>query len=339
MKRYFLLLSALVAITSCTIYKDFPIDVYQPGEINLPSQIKKIAIVSRNFKYANDTLQNYYKSDFKLVRDRKNSILDIDSIAATNAIRGLASSLQEGGNFVAQQFPYNLIKPHRGNKLTTLNWETVNDLTTHDSADLLISLETISYFYSSYNSNGTNAPSCDVITAAVWGVYNPSVKKMLDRKQMVDTISWSGFDEKTQSRNNKIPGRIDAIRLAGEIAGQNYAKRMVPSWQKVNRVYTIPPIEDFRQAAAYFEDGKWDQAINLWAIYSPEKFGKLAISARYNIAVGFEMKDEIDKALSWISNAESMAISLRSREELKMILPYKKILVQRAADYKKLNRE
>jgi hypothetical protein len=339
MNKYLLLLFTLIALSSCTIYKDFPIDVYKPGEVGLPPNAKKIAIVSRNFKYTNDTLQNYYKSDYRLMKDKKNESLNIDSLAVSKALERLASGLQEGGKFEKiETLPYNTIKAHRGEKLSTFNWDLVNNLATPVNADLLISLETLSYFFSSYNSNDTvDPPSNEVITAAVWGIYDPSTKKLIDRKQMVDTISWNGFDEETQTRKYNLPQRIDAIKLACEIVGENYAKRLTPSWQKVYRMYTIPPIEDFRKAAEYFEGGKWDDAINLWAIYTPEKFRKLAIYARYNIAMGFEIKDEIDKALNWITKAETMAISIKSLEDLKMVELYKKILIQRLADYKKLN--
>ena len=56
----FWLLVLTMALTSCTVYKEYTIDVYQPGEIAVTGDVKNIALIYRNFKYTNDTLQHYY---------------------------------------------------------------------------------------------------------------------------------------------------------------------------------------------------------------------------------------------------------------------------------------
>ena len=52
MKRnsfWFLMLSLTFA--SCTVYKEYPIDIYKPGEIAIPPNVENIALIARN---AND---------------------------------------------------------------------------------------------------------------------------------------------------------------------------------------------------------------------------------------------------------------------------------------------
>ena len=337
--RIIILLISLAGLFSCTVYKEYPIDVYKAGAVPLPSDASKIAILSRNFKFANDTLQHYFIVDGRLVKDRKNANKNIDSLAVSKAMQGLATELRNNGNFSnISLFPYNLIKPHRGTRMSAFNWEFVHKLTDPAKVDILISLETLSYFYSTYGAASTGNSGYDqVITAASWGVYDPAAKKIIDHKQSIDTIYWDASDQLRQGNNNQLPDRLSAIELACELAGENYAKRLTHSWQNVSRMYIIPPVEDFRIASQFFEDGKWDDAIKMWENYTPEKFGKLAIDARYNTALGYEMKDDFVNATTWITKAEDLARSLKSREDLKMILRYKKILDARQTEVNKLN--
>jgi len=125
--------------------------------------------------------------------------------------------------------------------------------------------------------------------------------------------------------------------MASALAGENYAKRFHASWETVNRIYSVPPLPDFEQAALYFEEGKWDQAISLWEKYTDDKNGKLAINARYNMALAYELKDNIPLAEEWLKAAYDLAKSYHNQDELEMIRSYQKALETRKKDFKKLN--
>ncbi len=38
----------------------------------------------------------------------------------------------------------------------------------------------------------------------------------------------------------------------------------------------------------------------LWKRYADDKNGKMAINARYNLALAYEMKDDLDTAWKWL---------------------------------------
>ena len=90
-------------------------------------------------------------------------------------------------------------------------------------------------------------------------------------------------------------------------------------------------------AEKYIQKGDWDNAILLWKRYADDKNGKLAIHARYNLAFGYEMKDDIDTAIQWISAAKQSAESYHSRSDLKLIEQYNTVLIQRKKDVERLN--
>ncbi|HKJ78996.1 MAG TPA: DUF6340 family protein [Prolixibacteraceae bacterium] len=323
--------------TSCTVYQNYPIEVYKPGEIEVPSTVENVALVYRNFKYPADTLQHFYKKDYRLVK-AKNDPENLDSLVVMSCLNALADKLRTNGSFKqVRVIPYNVFRQHTSEKLPPLDFDVVKKLTGASSSDLLISLETLSYFYATYPENYETMSSDEVITAAAWGIYNPVNQKIIEHKTLIDTVVWHGYDENgNYDRDYKAPPRFTALKIAASLAGENYSKRFFSSWKKVDRTYSIPPLPDFSEAAYYFEEGKWDTAIGLWKKYAGEKNGKMAINARYNIALAHEIKDELDLAIKWLDAARDLAVKLRSKDDLKRIFAYQRTLEKRKADLEQL---
>jgi hypothetical protein len=312
----------LITISACTVYKEYPIDVYKPGEISIPTDAKNVALIYRNFKYPGDTLQSFYKDNYRLKKARTNG--NLDSILVKTCLTELAKNFKEKNKFnEVKILPYDLFKRHTSKKLPALDFAVIKKITSSTHSDLLISLETYSYFFSEYPQN-----------------YDPMAEQIIERKALIDTIYWNGYDAQgNYQKGAKLPPRETALKIASQLAGENYAKRFLASWQTVNRTYSIPPLPDFSDAAKYVDQGKWDNAIHIWKNYASDKNGKLAIKARYNLALAYEMKDDFVLASRWLEAAQNLAAQYRSKEDLKMILSYRKILQNRINDIQKLNQK
>ncbi len=338
MKQIILIAFAIAIFYSCTVYKEYPIDIYKPGEISIPPGTKSAVLIYRNFKYPGDTLQQYYKENYRLKKARSNPI-KLDSVLVTSCLRELAKNLKTKNTFEdIKILPYSAFKRHYGNKLPSLDLGLVNKISQTTQADLVISLETFSYFFSEYKENYSTQKSNEVITANVWAVFDPVNEKIIERKALIDTVFWNKYDENGNiNKNYRLPARETALRIASQLSGENYAKRFNASWQTVKRMYSVPPLPDFEQASYFVGKGEWDKAIQLWEEYATDKNGKLAISARYNLALAYEMKDDIEMASQWVNAAKNMALQYRNKEDLKMIIAYEKKLEQRKKDMDKLN--
>ena len=324
-------------ISACTVYKEYPIDVYKPGEIAVPSSARNVSLVYRNFKYNGDTLLHYYKKDHQL-KKAKNDPENLDSILVNIAMRELASNLKSRNAFDRIHIFPEIFEQHSGEKLPALQFDVVKKITSSTETDLLISLETFSCFYSEYKNDIDVPDSREVITVLAWAVYDPFTEKIIERKSMIDTVFWNSYDEKgNYVKNSNLPPRIPALKIAAKLAGENYSKRFFASWQTVNRMYSIPPLPDFEQADKYVTEGKWDNAIRIWERYAPEKNGKMAINARYNLALAYEMKDDIETAWKWLSAAQQLAMEYNSKEDIKRILQYQKVLAKRKKEIDLLN--
>ncbi len=338
MKRLtFWFLALSVSFSSCTVYKEYLIDVFKPGEIAVPPNVENIAIIYRNFKYDNDTLQHFYKDD-NLLRRAKGDPKNLDSVLVSYCLNELASNLKAKNIYNRIHIFPEVFKPHTNSKLPVIDFELINKLTRSTETDLVISLETFSYFYSEFSSDAGVPKSRNVVTASVWAVYDPSAKRIIERKTMIDTLYWNAYDEKgNYQKNSKLPPRLTALKIASQMAGENYSKRFFASWESVKRMYSIPPLPDFEAAEKYLVKGDWDNAIMLWKRYVADKNGKMAINARYNLALAYEMKDDLETAVQWLSAAQQIAADYRSKDDLKLIAAYQKILAQRIKDMERLN--
>lgn len=329
----------VLLISSCTVYKEYPIEIYQPGKVNVSPEALNVALVYRNFKYTGDSLQHYYKKDNRLYK-AKNDPKNLDSLLANYCLTELASNFKSKNLFDRIHIFPEIFKPHSANKLPALKNSLVKKVASSTETDLLISLETFSYFYSEYSQNNETAPAKEVITAAVWAVYDPLKEKIIERKTMIDTVFWNGYDDAgNYQKNVKLPPRGAALKIASQLAGENYSKRFFASWQTVNRIYSVPPLPDFEQASLLVNNGKWDDAIKIWERYAADKNGKMAIHARYNLALAYEIKDDILTSWKWLLAAKQLAEDYRSKESIKMIVQYQKVLAKRKQDIDRLNQD
>jgi len=329
----------VILIASCTVYKEYPIEIYKPGEASIPPSAKNAAIVYRNFKYTEDTLQHYYKSDFQLVK-AKNDPDDLDSLLVTACLNELATNLKNNSAFEELHvFPYHTFERHSGEHLNEYSPDLIEQVTSASGSDLLISLDTYSCFFSTYPQTFDTPKTSEVVTVAVWSIYDPVKKALVERKTMIDTVFWNGYDDDGNYRKGYTPPpRLAALKMASALAGENYAKRFYATWQTVNRMYSVPPLPDFSDAAFYFEEGKWDKAIALWQKYADDRNGKMAINARYNLALAYELKDDLDTAQKWLTAAFQLASKYKSKNDLKTIQTYQKILEARKKELLKLKK-
>jgi tetratricopeptide (TPR) repeat protein len=331
------LLLPVLLLASCTVYRDYPIEVYRPGEVTVPDEIENVTLVYRNFKYTGDTLQHFYKDNYRLLK-ASNDPENLDSILVSACIGRLAGSLERNKTFESIKIlPYNTFEPHTSGEIPEMSPALIQKIGNLSSSGWIISLETLSWFFSAYPEDYEYPETNEVITVAVWSVYDVARSRLIDRINIIDTVIWNGYDnEGNYNSTFRLPSRIDALKTACAKAGDKYAKRFYGSWETVNRIYSVPPLPDFSDAAFYFEEGKVDMAIDIWIKYTPEKNGKLAINAMYNLALAYEMKDEIPVAQNWLTKALELAESYRSRNDIIMIRDYLQLLKRRQAELGKL---
>ncbi|HPT32178.1 MAG TPA: DUF6340 family protein [Prolixibacteraceae bacterium] len=328
--KLFFLLPAVWAFSACTVYRQVPIEVLRTEEVKLPLKENAIAFVSRNFKFNKDTLQNYYMQDRAILKELRTGRRETDSLVVMSCLHAVAAMLKEKG--VCDQpvfYPYDIFPPQTGERIIPLPTELVKKMAKPAKADYLLALETITYFFSIDNGMAAHEGFQQVALAGVWNLYNGETGKVVDHKTLTDTLYWN-LEDRTD-KTVVTPPRLVALQQAAAVMGENYAKRYYSDWEKVERMLIIPPLEDFRQAAALAEQQEWDKAAEIWRKYIAQKYGKLAISACYNLALSAEISDDLPGAATWIDKAVKLASPFKGSDELEYALNYLKIISTRIA--------
>jgi hypothetical protein len=336
-KRYFGMLCFSILLTSCLTVQVVPIDQMEPGKVNLPERVRKIALLSRNFKFDIDTLSQYYNYNFMLTKVPFKENKGVDSIAVTRSFEALRKSLLESGRFdEIAVFPYSAIAPHSGKNALPLSSEFVKKLCNESKADAIVSLEMLSYFFSGNSSRPKlrMPKEAEVKITAIWAVYLPGKEIPVDRFKYSDVVRWNDNGEKGVTEKSKVPGRFDGIKIASEIAANNYSKRLAPYWSKSERYLVSLDGAKWDEAMALAQKYKWEAASAIWQSCTVSKSMRTRGAATLDLAVAKEMLGDYDQA---VALSDESLILLKGGELRDVASDYAKLLKTRKIKVAKLN--
>jgi hypothetical protein len=334
--RYLGIVFTGLVFSSCLTTQSVPIDQMEPGKVSLPSTIRKVALISRNFKFSIDTLARYLNDDFRLKKGTKAENLMIDSIGVTKSMENLRKALLESGRFdEVFVYPYNAIKPHKGEKDLPLSPSFIQSVCTESETNAVISLEMLSFFYSRHNGSpgGEFDAEANVKVTAIWSVYTPKNNGAVDRFTHSEVIRWN---EGSGINNQKyqLPERKEAVASACGVAAKNYSKRIVPYWAESSRVLIELDYPEFEKAVSFAMKNKWKEAARIWEKYTRSPQKRVAGIADLNYAVAMEMLGDTGKANFWTE--ESLKL-LKNGEKGKIARDYAATLYQRKLKAESLN--
>lgn len=327
--RLLFFLLAGVFLTSCTAYHELSLEVLRTGETRLPATARRVGFLYRNFRFPGDTLLPYFLEDGMLRKRVGEPGEPLDSLLVTTCLESAAMAFRQNGLTVESLFfPADIMPPVSGEKLTPLSPSLVQKLARPAAADHLIVLETFSLFFSRFTGERRREDAGEVAMAGIWALYDGVSGKITETRSMVDTVYWQG-DPGSGDETTLLPPRTTALEMASAIFGESYAQRFYPGWITVDRLMVIPPTEEFRQAAEHALNQEWPQAEEIWKRYATDRFGRLAVTARYNLALAAESNDRIGEAVGWIHEAQKLADVYDNKKETAMVGRYRHILETR----------
>lgn len=335
--KYTCILFLGLIFSSCITTQSVPIDQMEPGKVSLPAHIRKVALISRNFKFSVDTLTGFYKHNFRLKKGTKSENQVIDSLAVTKSLDNLRKSLLESGRFdEVFVYPFNAIQPHIGNKELSLSSGFIQSICSESETDAVISLEMLSYFYSRHEgSSGREIqPEANVKVTAIWSVYTPKSDGPIDRFTHSEVIRWNENGSDNNGKKLKLPGRKEAIAIACSAAAKNYSKRIVPYWFESSRILIGLNRPDWDKALSYARNNKWKEAAKVWKKYVGSAQNRIAGVAALNYAVAQEMLGDSEQATFWSDKSVTL---LRNGETGKIARNYAAILYERKLKAVRLN--
>jgi hypothetical protein len=333
LKSHLLWFVLLLIASSCVSYEKFSMEVIKPPKLTLPTEIHKIAIVSRNLKYENDTLQNYQVKDHKLIKDKIR--FNSDSLALITCIDSLASKLMAQNRFDSILIvPVSFFSEKRVKEIRPNKADWYKNLADKTGADGLILLDMFSCFYIQSTENNSTAK---VITSNIWSFYDNNKQKITDRFVQIDTLIWDGMDEDGNSKKIRIPGKEAAKSMAAGVIGENYARHIQPTWTMVYRDIMSCSNPEFEKAAKLAQKNEWEEATSIWQKNVESKSKRNRIISLYNLALASEMNGDVDQALKLTSQAANASSGAFRSVENEAVRKYSAVLFQRRTEINKLS--
>jgi len=330
----------LTGLYSCKT-SSISIQVLEPADINVPLRIKNLASINRSLPAKGEGFNNVVEG---VVTGEG---LFVDRDASKRTIDGLMNGLSSSPRFTLK-VPGNINLKGTGTAEwpMPIEWNEVNKICKDNNCDALLVLET---FDSNASHNVTSKANkktengkevnyleyfshLGISINAGWRIYDPKEKKIIDQNVYVDGMNWDQKGLSEKEAISKLPSQRNATLDAGYYAGQQYARRISPTWVWVSRSYFTKGNDELKKAKLKVKVNNWDEAAALWqsALKDPNK--KIAGRAAYNMALAAEMDGKLDIAVEWAKKSYSDYGNKAGRY-------YTNILYKRQNDQEKLKQQ
>jgi len=298
----FLMLGSIF-FTSCTGLLYTTLDVLRPAQVAFDTAANDLLIVN------NTVIQpaEYGHKTELLYEIPKNVLIKTDSMAIF-CLGALTEDL-EGKDF----FSSVTLNPNTINKGTEffntreLTQDVVNNLCRGNHVNVVLSLDKMKVnddLIENYlTESNTYLSSLELKFETSWSIHylnKPEVTSVV----YTDTVFWESESFYRKKAMNDLPNREDALVDGALSVGHKTVNRFVPYWDKVDRYFFNPNIKLMKQGMDSLYVKNWKSAIDLWETeYNKTNSARNQAQAANNIAIGYEIMGDLDKALDYATKA------------------------------------
>lgn len=302
-------LFSILFLGSCAGIQYMTVETREPAQVTLPSSVKSILIVN-NVLQQPDNIGHNIKRLGKEQTDRIKVSADSIAIFYTEAL----------SQFLGEEEYFNTVKYYQKPLRTDEDFwqespivpEIMNKLRTTTGTDAIISLDKLvlqtdwSEFFrqEGYNYAGMTGKIHSVIR-----VYLPSMEGKIPVVQFTDSMKWEGYDirDGRAYADLVIPSQEKAMKQLAVFAAEKLTKVFSPHWENQNRWYYTQMSSTMREGEIFAKGNQWFNAIEKWKeSYEKERNKLNQAKAAHNIALGYEMLDDMNKAYEWATTAADL---------------------------------
>ncbi|MFH0758716.1 MAG: DUF6340 family protein [Bacteroidota bacterium] len=300
---YMLVLLALLVVHGCaSIFSVVDFEVLEPATVSLPENVNQLIILNR----APYTLDSFKEEDRKGMGGEQ--LIVLDTLIVNSMNRGLLDVLRQSP---VERFHHPYWIADR--RMDTSSMENliltkreVDALCREMKADAILSLESYSMDFNQKGYYFLDAPGVpmtkyyEVSDKVSWMIYLPGSPKPFDTYTLADTLFF------TEILDGEIVNNFTAATMIQETfyhSGARYGRYLVPVWVHTSRSLFKGRDDSLKQAAKLTDLGDWDKAYSIWKKLTESKDSTLVSKAYHNMAVFYELEDNLDSANLFISRA------------------------------------
>lgn len=323
--KLFLLMGLTYLVLSSSAW--VKLTLVRPSELVMPDYIQSIALIDRT-KLEN-TKQNKAEQILtgEAFRQDEQAVFQlgegfIEACSGTKRFVTVRTGERFISNGTKSTFP------------TPLDWDTVTELCNKNQTDALLSVEIFDTDFILTNSPvkletrniGGKMVTLPVVRAngvAIINVgirlYDAANRVILDEYQTSHRMNFDGEAATLQGAINAMLDKIEATKRASYESGFAYGERITPTYYQVTRYFFNTPKKKLGAGVRYSEVGDWKNAIGEWTKVVNTGKRKHAGRAAYNIAVGYEVLGDMEKAKEWAARSHTEFQEKDADEYYKML--------------------
>lgn len=296
----------LLAFACSGTYRVVDFEVLEPAEITFPEDVRQLLVLNR-LRPGSISLDSSISSMIN-----KYSQAGLDTLVAHNIFRGLFGALKESP---FESFHWPIWVAERwldlpATKDSLLSQRLVADLCEQNYSDAILSLESvqldIEFLGYAFVWDTYNLPSYAPKIKARWLIYLPENPGPYNEYMIENKIFRHPF-----SKQLEYTWMI--IDVASE-SGQHFGQKITPVWTSETRnIFAGSPAE-LRRGGRETRSGDWDEAFQYWSNLSVSGDSSEKAKAMFNMAVYYELEDELDSSLFLLDRAIILDTLIQIRE-------------------------
>lgn len=307
---------------SCTLQSQ--IEVIRPADITGIEKIKTVAVVNRTEVPKESKTGNVIEGILT------GETIGADKQGAENCISGIRDNLSNSLNYSEIKVsPRKMQGVNQQRNSQPLEWSRVDSICNEHQADALVVLE---YFDSNSGLSTVVDPAMPMpmpratrtnnsTITTFWRYYIPGTRQILD-EMVMKTPTNCNLPKSPYLIDNQI-NKHNMVTATGYYAGADYGFRISEQWVVENREYFKGGNTEMRYASRLSRLNDWDKAAGIWEEQLQSHKRKVRSRAYHNLAVYFERKGDLLKAIEYSRLALEIRVtdvSLRLNQRLNLRL-------------------
>lgn len=325
---------------ACVSVTPLVVNVQKPAHITIPPEISKTVVVNNSVDQPADVGHRVFQFQ-QLIGD---TVVNADSLGfiLTGA---MAQFLGESEFFDNVDFESEPLR-HDQSFLQegTLDNAAIQSICDKWNADAIISLDRFIVLTESDKNrlgNGLMMNTLSGVVQAKFSMYKKNGTRISAPVLFQDTLIWQELSQGEYVIDSPLPSRRDALKESALYVATSMENYFVPRWEDVERVFYTDGSTDMKKAAAFANGNKWDDAQSMWeSLYDREKNVRKKAKLAANIALSYEIADNLEQSLEWTNIAHALFEESKRVEDdmdLNRTLEYKKSIEGRIQDSKLLD--
>jgi hypothetical protein len=305
----FALIAIGLLLSNCAGIRYLSIETREPARIVLPANVSTIIVVNNVVQQPDDIGHNRTRIG-RTAWERETASSDSIAIFFTEA---LAQFLGEEEYFERVLYFHDPIRTDQDFFVErTLSPEKMGEIMRLSGADAIVSLDRLlmqTDITEHFRTEGFLY--CDIIARiqSVIRVYMPTMEGQIPVIHYSDSLRWQGFDlaGRIAYTDAVLPTREEAMKELAIRAAEKMTNTLSPHWRTQERWFYTSPNARMREGASFAQRNQWENARESWeTVFNSRRRGTEKAKAANNIALAYEILDNIERAHEWATIAHRL---------------------------------